>query len=676
MRFKHTSCRQWLVSCAVIGVVTFLVTSDRLLCSVAIGEDIAAEAAASRKQLVDDMGSVESAALRAELLRPALANRAKSPLQHWYSGEVLWDGQWITLDEAEKQAAEDDDLSDYRDLRSQASNTAYYHEKLARWCQKKDLTELANMHWLHVLRFQPKHKIALKMLNLGWHQGMLLTQAELDRYQENQRQRQQEIKQWRSKVKRIRRELEQGEPPQQLAAREELLEIRNPDAVPALLEEFNQEGTTEQVTINRGVELIAALGNIDAPAAVEALVRFAVESTHDPVQYAAVGQLNDKAFEEYVPILLSGMRMPVEASVNIREIRNRIVNSYSYTQEGHAGQQYQKQSYSSYTILGQRYIATPLFKYRRIPRRKTREGYTKPARTIPAFDCNGHLVPEQHIAASYIPPAYSNPYVRKEYTRTAYHKSARFQANRLLAIQQSQTEVAGLSEEMEQVNAKIEQQNAQIVDVLIEVTGETLTLFPKSWWNWWGGYLDQHPELAATGARQQWNLALLNQDPRGLSRGTWVWTRQGLVAVESILPGDFVLSQDPRSGELAYKVVLAIASARELAVSKIELAADALHCSPGHVVWASGYGWRRVGKLVSGELLHGVHDELQIGAIDEAFSIDSYDLIVDDFHTLFVGESGVLVHDPTPVGAAHVALPGFSPAEVANAAHLAAAAQR
>ena len=97
--------------------------------------------------------------------------------------------------------------------------------------------------------------------------------------------------------------------------------------------------------------------------------------------------------------------------------------------------------------------------------------------------------------------------------------------------------------------------------------------------------------------------------------------------------GDYVLAQDPDSGELAYQVVLAIAVPQELDVSNLDFADDSLHCAPGHVVWQSGAGWKRVAKVGESDTLHCVKNELRVDQADEAFRIDCYDLIVDDFHT-------------------------------------------
>jgi len=48
-------------------------------------------------------------------------------------------------------------------------------------------------------------------------------------------------------------------------------------------------------------------------------------------------------------------------------------------------------------------------------------------------------------------------------------------------------------------------------------------------------------------------------------------------------------------------------------------------------------------------------------------------VIADEFHTYFCEQRSVLVHDATPVGQTFAILPGFTSAEVANAAEVAMA---
>jgi len=288
------------------------------------------------------------------------------------------------------------------------------------------------------------------------------------------------------------------------------------------------------------------------------------------------------------------------------------------------------------------------------------------------------MVAAQTHAARVAPAVVQKAYIEKRRERVGSFVSENpaYQANKRKTALNSQADATGVGRQIAKLNQAAEIQNQQIAAVLAEVTGETLDVYPKSWWNWWRGYLDNHPDVAAGGAKQQFNSALLNQSARGLARGTWVWTLEGLRTIEAILPGDFVLSQDPASGELAFKAVVAIDVPRELSVSKLDIDGSSIHCAPGHVVWQSGLGWRRVSKLATNDSLHGVEAEHRLEQSSEFYSIDCYDLIVDGFHTFFVGESGILMHDATPIQPAYVALPGFSPAAVASAARLAAVAKQ
>jgi hypothetical protein len=52
--------------------------------------------------------------------------------------------------------------------------------------------------------------------------------------------------------------------------------------------------------------------------------------------------------------------------------------------------------------------------------------------------------------------------------------------------------------------------------------------------------------------------------------------------------------------------------------------------------------------------LHALEASLDVTAIEKAEDVSCYNLIVDDFHTFFVGKSRLLVHDkgcPTPTTA-------------------------
>jgi len=118
------------VACSAAIAFLLLPTSFQAVSAQEV--DIATEARASRERLAAAIASVDGAELRARLL-----NSADNPrLTRWYAGEVLIGDQWLTLEQAEQQFANDKQLKAYNALRNQSNDRLTDHEKLARWCKK------------------------------------------------------------------------------------------------------------------------------------------------------------------------------------------------------------------------------------------------------------------------------------------------------------------------------------------------------------------------------------------------------------------------------------------------------------------------------------------------------------------------------------------------------------
>lgn len=656
---------------ALILLGAFLFLGDCL------GEDLRQQAADDRADLVAEITAVSG-----DTLRGRIVDQVGDPnLAAWYRGQALVSDQWFDIDQAQDHFANNTDLAEYRQLRERSGFEPENHQRLARWCTKHDLPAQARVHWLVVLQIDPQNSAALKALGLTWHDGFLMTEAEAEQYRLHQRQQEKERRRWQAEIKRLRKQLEQGQPREQLAARQELQAIDEPAAVPAILEAFEEPAAEEEITLSRRIELMSLLGNIGSADAIEALVTIALYAPATPLRYAAIDQLKTKSIEDYVPILLSQMQLPLESSVNIKSIGGRVVSSQSYSQEQADGTISQQQDYQARYVSGWQYLPVQRYTVGKYHAARVIPGgsYTVPINPGHGRGWNGPLsacgggpsyggqylrnikLPDRHIPAHFdLHPA-----------GVGYLEDPAYLARQEGIVQDMQTQATELQDAVQQHNELIEAQNQRVAEVLQEVTGEQLRAFPKSWWNWWSKYLAAHPGVASSGSRQEWNATLLNQYRRGLARGTWVWTDQGKRHIEAVLPGDFVLSQDPDTGELAWRVVLAISNPVTLDVSQVQVGEEQLFCSPNHVVWATGLGWQRAANLQNGLLLHGAETEPKFTGIEKAYSIDCYDLIVEEFHTFFVGENPILVHDGAPVGPAPAALPGLSPAAVARAARVA-----
>ncbi len=161
------------------------------------------------------------------------------------------------------------------------------------------------------------------------------------------------------------------------------------------------------------------------------------------------------------------------------------------------------------------------------------------------------------------------------------------------------------------------------------------------------------------------------------AEGTLVQTSEGLRPIEDIKVGDLVLAKDETTGDLAYKPVLETYVTPDRPLLTIQVSIDdgsveELNTTPGHPFWVSGVGWEQAASLVKYGVLatartsaeplthqaksmktpRGPPVEEGVGSVVETTSVGRYgtvyNLNVAEFHTYFVGETGVWVHNNSP----------------------------
>ncbi len=215
---------------------------------------------------------------------------------------------------------------------------------------------------------------------------------------------------------------------------------------------------------------------------------------------------------------------------------------------------------------------------------------------------------------------------------------------------------------------------------------------PLAWQKWWrkhfykhyelGDYDEDYPE-SSDKPLYEWISYLYapssfqGPTPQGATAGsspyhscfardTKVWTLTGLVPIIEVKPGDRVLSQDPYSGELAYRTVLRVTAGRPMPMVRIGVGGETIQATRGHGFWVCGEGWKMAKELQVAMRLHGVSGAVTVDRVEDAPApgpwydqlrdrpdakpedVLMYNLVVDQFHTYFVGEGKVLVHDVIP----------------------------
>jgi hypothetical protein len=164
--------------------------------------------------------------------------------------------------------------------------------------------------------------------------------------------------------------------------------------------------------------------------------------------------------------------------------------------------------------------------------------------------------------------------------------------------------------------------------------------------------------------------------------GTVVWTKSGAAPIESLEVGDMVLAQHPVTGELGYRAVLETSVSEPVRVLALKLPEETIIATLGHRFWVDGHGWQMAKSFKPEVRLQALAGGVaaSTSAVEELTVC--HNLVVDEFHTFFVGQSRLLVHDRNCPAPNPANLPGStrpreaSPADLNFADALAAAGRQ
>jgi hypothetical protein len=211
-------------------------------------------------------------------------------------------------------------------------------------------------------------------------------------------------------------------------------------------------------------------------------------------------------------------------------------------------------------------------------------------------------------------------------------------------IAQFNREISAREHSVDVQNSQSEAFNERIIAVLTATTEADLGSDPNDWWKWWENYnglyvvRDKKPV-----SNQRYTARILVSC---FVAGTSVWTSTGPVPIELVQPGDRLLAQDPETGELAYKCVLRTTVRPPSPLVRITANEESFAATPGHPFWVNGTGWVVARSIKGGDLLYSAGGGHPVESIDDNLDAEpTYNLVVADFHTYFIGEGRFLVHD-------------------------------
>ena len=130
---------------------------------------------------------------------------------------------------------------------------------------------------------------------------------------------------------------------------------------------------------------------------------------------------------------------------------------------------------------------------------------------------------------------------------------------------------------------------------------------------------------------------------------TLISTEDGLVPIEDIEEGTLVWSQDPETGEVTLKKVVQTFESITDTILYIKVAGQTIETTEHHVFYIENVGWIPASMIEEGDvvILQSGHkatvEKIDKVVHDEAITV--YNFEVEDFHTYFVSDASVLVHN-------------------------------
>ena len=131
--------------------------------------------------------------------------------------------------------------------------------------------------------------------------------------------------------------------------------------------------------------------------------------------------------------------------------------------------------------------------------------------------------------------------------------------------------------------------------------------------------------------------------------GTLVMAVAGMVAIENIKAGDKVISTNHETFETAEKTVLETYIREDSKLIHLVINGEKVVTTESHPFYVKNQGFIKAGELIVGDELLDVNENV---LLVENFDVELtdkpvkvYNFQVEDFHTYYVGENNILVHN-------------------------------
>ena len=581
-------------------------------------------------------------------------SQPSSDLAGWISGMLKTDEGWKSIDELAAGKLDEE----YLKTRMENAGNPNMHLALARWCVRHQMLDQARAHYFAVLATDANNREARKFLGhvqigVNW-----IDKDALASEQRTLRLRFEGMEESVQKIVPIVEDMHSGVAKRMTAAFQKLDNLDAEAALPGL------ELFASNLEDDLARPLIRKIASVRSEAACLTLVRVALAHPSDQIRQQTCGAIREYPEHYYVPELLGMLATETKITGNLVMYPNGRI--------------------SFETLVSNE-----------LQNRKQLHRAQKLVDVVAKFSSNHsvNLQTQTFGDISYwsnfwqVPidtPAHFGTVTGNKVTKlaSASSRAAYMPRNVALVAARNLMEQGKLQElEVAQANRELRERTNNVCSLLRSTTGASVPDEAQAWWSWWNdrneryegdkptavSYNQQRDQIGI-GTQSYSNYQGKNSYDFGkmliqyscLVPGSKVQTSTGLVAIEEIQVGDLVLSQNVETAELALKPVILTTVRPPKSTIEIVTKNETIEATGGHYWFVSGRGWLKTRDLEPGMTLHTATGAVAVEKlVANPTEQNTFNLVVDDFHTYFVGEQRVLSYDNTLLSPTLQPTPGY-----------------
>jgi hypothetical protein len=618
---------------------------------------------------------------RVKHLAAAVMYDPSDALARGLMGLVVVHGKWERPEEVNRELSDDPGqkalMEEYLRRRAKAAEKTEDQSKLAAWCDQNGLKEQAIAHYHVVVRLDAKREAAWKHLGYKRVGGRWVRPEQLEAERREAADQGRANKHWRPVLERWRSGLASRDPRRRADDEASLAQVTDPRAVPMIWAVFVARGRPDDQMI-----AVRMLGQVDSPGSSRAMAMLSVFGQSAEARRAAAEILRHRDPRDFLGALIGMVRDPLKYEIRPGAQRNSPGELFVDGRRYNVRRRYiiendSNQTFERITQFAPRLFApwVPFDPYGARNWSLAAQGMmwnTGPMATVatpgapgPGLQAALSHAPQTGGAASRVAAAvHSGP---QQLTAGGEAMSAPalaaqrdlLIAQQIMAFEQiaemSRQQLRNDVQTIENYNADVRRVNGLVVPMLNYLTGVDKGDSGEDWQAWWSdrrGYAYSSPDPSN---KPTYTDIVLNpfilEHHACFEAGTRVHTLDGPRPIESIWVGDQVLSQDVKTGKLAFTPVVAVYHNPPVATFRINLEGQSIVATGIHRFWKAGKGWTMARDLKPGDILRTLGGVATVKSVEANKTQPVFNLQVADGESYFVGDAVVLAHDNSTINA-------------------------